>query len=161
MPRVGFSSTSSIRSKRLAKVTIPKQFLNKPSSDANFATKFDELSAHYANFYEFYGRQTLAAGIRQLIGFIVNNFPRKKAAILVEADIPISIIHGKEDKVIELWQGVRLAKLLRGRLYVFKGGGHHLHDMYTEKFCKLLLMNVNKGESKLNQLEKAEDTSVE
>lgn len=77
--------------------------------------------------------------------FIIRNvlkepYVEKEAKLLSGMNVPILIVHGREDKAIPLDRSKRLNDLWKGsKLVVFDKAGHSPHEEYPEKFNPLAL----------------------
>ncbi|MDP3016894.1 MAG: alpha/beta hydrolase, partial [Deltaproteobacteria bacterium] len=77
--------------------------------------------------------------------FILRNvlkepYVESEAKLLTKTNIPVLIIHGREDKAIPLDRSKRLNDLWQGsKLVIFDKAGHSPHEEYPEKFNKLAI----------------------
>lgn len=77
--------------------------------------------------------------------FILRNvlkepYVESEAKLLTKTNIPVLIIHGREDKAIPLDRSKRLNDLWKGsKLVIFDKAGHSPHEEYPEKFNKLAI----------------------
>lgn len=71
---------------------------------------------------------------------LIDPYVEPEAKILAKNNIPILIIHGREDKAVPLDRSQALNKLWKGsKLEIFERAGHTAHEEYPEKFNELAI----------------------
>lgn len=71
---------------------------------------------------------------------LIDPYVEPEAKMLADHDIPILIVHGREDKAVPLDRSQSLNKLWKGsKLEIFEKAGHTAHEEYPEKFNELAI----------------------
>ncbi|KAL1922378.1 uncharacterized protein VTP21DRAFT_9917 [Calcarisporiella thermophila] len=148
VPWTGIAITHETRSQRIANICFPKDFMRLPSDANGCESMRDEIEKAYTHFYEISDRQRLFGNARQMIGVVLHYLPMKMSDRIVDSGIPVMVFHGTEDRLIPAWRGEILAKRLRARFQIFKGGGHQLMDQFPDKYCELIEKNIRESEIK-------------
>ena len=87
-----------------------------------------------------YKRSNNPAGYMRQIAAIKTTPNRK--ALLQSINVPVLIIHGKQDKLVPVSGGINTAKYIsHAKLCLFEGMGHNLPKPLLEKFAELIDRN--------------------
>ncbi|KAL1924134.1 uncharacterized protein VTP21DRAFT_7169 [Calcarisporiella thermophila] len=148
VPLAGLALTYKTRASRVVRLFFAKEFLSTSSDDLQFTTKREELNKFYLDIYNTSGKQSLIGNIQQMLGIFLHYLPKKQSKHIVEQKIPVLVLVGNKDVLVQNWYGELLARRLRGRLQIFKGCGHMIHQVHLDRYVEELAAHFTKAESR-------------
>ncbi|KAI8814017.1 Alpha/Beta hydrolase protein [Cladochytrium replicatum] len=166
VPRILFSTSLSSRTEKMVSLLFPPDVLNRHPPDPKddpyvakmfeafgeettetFRTNRDYLAALFMYRAKLTRPQTVYGSLSQLYAAMTHSVSKDRLHALRDSGVPILVVTGTWDKMVDPKNSEYLSQQLGARLHVFHGAGHAMSAEQSLEYNQMLKTHFDKAEA--------------